>query len=510
MLRLVLLLMCLLLVACGGLSKEERARANATSAQLKDVTQSVEQARDQFQTLAAKPDNAAFKPYIVAEKLSSRFEQATQELSEAQAALEKTKRMLSSNNPSDSTALRELLNGVEANYKQAQTLASEPEKRLNFLKTTSTRLPALNKEAAQMAQDAAGIKSRLTQAVAAKQKQYPSQTQLQPRLLSVLGSEQMIAKNLTNIKTQLASAKPNLALVGDAHAESQASLAQLKKDDAALRASFRQLDTSQSKTLVDMKFDLYCQVGRSSWSETSEYDTENAYTYQPVPVNEADFEVLDAYNPEANLADYMNSSLNVQADPELWKRLNINPDEAWSAYDDSAVYFVQDMPVRFFHKYRTVENGKASTTDWVEVNEAEFTAQQDNLGMDIQAKPYGMFQEQSVTSVTPPGMSYVGNSAYGNWSGSGAGRTWIWLPIYRSYPVYAYGDYLDWDSHYRGKKAYYGKKDKQGAYGYGSGSSYSSRFYGGSNYVRQGSYGGSSVRGAGPGRRGGGPGGGGK
>jgi hypothetical protein len=127
-----------------------------------------------------------------------------------------------------------------------------------------------------------------------------------------------------------------------------------------------------------------------------------------------------------------------------------------------------------------------------------------------------MFDEEVLREAAPPGMAFVGNPRYGQWESDGhGGRRWSWFESYlfsrlmfgRNH-YYHYGDWNRWNTGYRGRRAYYGRRDDRNLYGtYGSHTRGSSR-YASSTFGRSGGFKRERVsyRGSGPAGRGGGPG----
>lgn len=133
------------------------------------------------------------------------------------------------------------------------------------------------------------------------------------------------------------------------------------------------------------------------------------------------------------------------------------------------------------HKYRIVEIidsvPEETHTDWMEVPEDYFWANENNLGMELAAMQDG---DLSKTAAPPGYHNYVGNSRYGRWNTNGRGETfWSFYGKYAllssllnmgSRPVYR-NDYSDWSGNYRGRRPYYGPM-QGGSYKYGTNSAY--------------------------------------
>jgi hypothetical protein len=138
----------------------------------------------------------------------------------------------------------------------------------------------------------------------------------------------------------------------------------------------------------------------------------------------------------------------------------------------------------YFHQYRIIKEDQSGElneeiTDWYRVGEDFFKANLDNMGMEIAAKG----EDGKITkSVSPPGYgAYVGNDKYGQWVQRDGGSFWEFYgkfalmnsmfnmmsyPVRRSY----WDDYRG--SYYGTGRSYYGPRENDGRYRYGTNSRY--------------------------------------
>ena len=138
----------------------------------------------------------------------------------------------------------------------------------------------------------------------------------------------------------------------------------------------------------------------------------------------------------------------------------------------------------YYHQYRIIKEDERAEvaeeiTDWYPVGEDFFVANMDNMGMEIAAKN----AEGKITKgVSPPGYgAYVGNEKYGQWVQRDGGSFWEFYGKFAlmnsifnmmAYPVRR----SNWDD-YRGGysgtgRSYYGPRDSDGRYAYGTDSRY--------------------------------------
>lgn len=234
-----------------------------------------------------------------------------------------------------------------------------------------------------------------------------------------------------------------------------------------LEARCGQLDRTYTRTLVDMKAEYKVVFGRASWDSSSDYG-EQTHLYSPVIVSPREF------------VNYVKNPNNVQP-------VGIDPFENRPGSHDGSEFWIEDTDEAFFHQYIVHENGVLTRTDWVPVDDDDFYANVENLGMDILNKPYGMYDDEAEEEAAPAGYAYVGNPRYGTWNNG----VWTWLPAYLLWSNlyggrrYMYNDWDDWRRNYRGARPYYGRRtgdeNEYGTYG-----SAGRGYFGGTTWARSG------------------------
>lgn len=284
-----------------------------------------------------------------------------------------------------------------------------------------------------------------------------------------------------------------------------------------LIAKLAELDRSYSRTLIDMKIEYGLLIRRESWDDGQDYPTTHLLDFRVRNVNQEAFERLA--NTGGALAGFSQTifgarfSMRSGTREADWNALGIDPVQQWPRGDTKAEYWVQSEESRYFHKYLVQENGATAESEWTEVTKNLFLANVDNLGMDVEAKPYGSFASEALTHAAPPGMAYVGNPRYGRWTSDGAGGSvWSWVGPYLFYstlfgrPVrYGRSEWDRWSGDYRGSRPYYGGSAAAPRWGTKSQSTRTSPKMQGSTFARTGGFRRppSTVRGAGPSSRGG-------
>lgn len=149
-------------------------------------------------------------------------------------------------------------------------------------------------------------------------------------------------------------------------------------------------------------------------------------------------------------------------------------DESTSSYKHQYQLLVEPLPPAD----TTIDESK---TEWLVVSETFFNKHVDDMGMEIAFKKDGVLEKKTA----PPGYSnYVGNEKYGHWQTDNSGNSfWAFYGRYAfmssmfnmmTYPMYRshYNDY--YGNYYRQGRPYYGPRNRNGSYTYGTNSSYTS------------------------------------
>jgi hypothetical protein len=142
-----------------------------------------------------------------------------------------------------------------------------------------------------------------------------------------------------------------------------------------------------------------------------------------------------------------------------------------------------------------------STENWVEIPESTYASLQNDVGMDIEHKPAGAYDNEIERVPQPPGFAYMAppgqSNQYGHWEQREGNSVWTWLPQYLIlrellwnhqpyYPVPAY-DYQGYYSARRSGTTYYGRDEQvQSAPKYGTHGTFTTGRYSDSRYQQQG------------------------
>ena len=204
-----------------------------------------------------------------------------------------------------------------------------------------------------------------------------------------------------------------------------------------------------------------------------------------------------------------------------------------SGYHNYYEFWVDGTETSTYHKYKIMEDGKITTTQWQTVDNKFFWDNYDNLGMALATKPLGVFESETNKIAEPAGLALVaapvmvngkptGSNQYGSWQTNSSGNSFFhYYGMYRMAGdligggLYGYNDYDHYSRRNR-SKSYYGSNRQ---FGTGGSRTMKQSSLKNSNFVKRNpsvysnagkSRGSKSIRGAGSSNRGKGPGGSGK
>ena len=520
-----------LLTACGGLPDVSVSLAEAIHKRVEQTRQEVdaqEKAYGQFQKSAQYGPLAR---YAEKESWAQRFTAARKILDSAETLYQKTVTpILERDDEKELQALNENLKKISVLTASARKMSLEWKERSDFITKSRESAPALIRGANADLQKQRNQNQAVGKIAAQTAQEFPARKEdigklLQP-LTALVNESETAHEAIRGESGKVGSDDADYALIGDNRQILSENATRFEKSGAQVTAKLGELSRSYSKTLIDMQAEYAVIIRRYSWDDSLNYPRVHHYDYRPRQVD------LETYNHLTNntavglgqwKAGWFGSGLKLyrHVDPRRWDTLRIDPRESWPSRNDNAgEYWVEDDKVNYYHKYLVVENEETSETGLVAVSAALFLANVDNLGMDVEAKPYGSFEDEKLTHAAPPGMAYVGNPRYGHWASDGRGGSiWTWVGPYLLYrslfgTPYHYGraSWSTWSGGYRGSRPYYGGTAAAPLYGTRGKTTQTSPRYQNSSFGRTGGFQrvSASVRGAGPGGRGGGFGGSGK
>jgi len=236
------------------------------------------------------------------------------------------------------------------------------------------------------------------------------------------------------------------------------------------------LNNSYSVILMDMREDYFVTVARSSWDEYSDWDTEKTYTYKPKRIT------AEIYNKIASSEGAIASgNLRNIRKTSVWNLLpNINVKENIGRGQTHAEFWINDLTIKYYHKYIILNKNSKKETAWKEVSAEKYEKHYGDLGMEIYSKPYGSFEDEAITTATPIGLNYVGNQRYGEWRTDSSGHSfWHYYGQYAMLShlmgLSGYGnnryyrsDYNNYRNYSSSHRPYYGVNNRYGTYSKGT------------------------------------------
>lgn len=419
-----------------------------------------------------------------------------------------------------------------------QGIVKEINNRIAYLRKARAELPETLHQRTRKLPEARQTADRLEDYIASVKADFPDRAgdidQVASEQLPPGGLDELLAMSETALaaaRTELGKAEAGELVEYvqvDARLEEAArALYKLRETDTALRETLGQLSNSFARRLADMRLDYYLTIGRSSWDNDSDYDTETTHIYPPIRVSPETYDYFVKLDPNQSLASlrYDSNGRRFIADPlvgiKYWNELDLNANQGVPMPDDDGIFWLEDAPVEPYHQYRVINNGLVTKTGWEPVNETTYEELYDYLGMDVVAKPYGYFESERITVATPPGLAFVGMPYYGRWRSGPAGADyWEWNDEYDElFDIdidvgkkhrYTRTSWENWRRVYRRKMPYFGSsEDDTRIFGTLGAHVRRSPRFSGTHFAQSGGLAASvaSVRGAGASRRGRGPGG---
>ncbi len=511
------------LSGCAGLPESLVREAALTGEKIQEEYRRIESSERQYADFPQSDEYGQLGMYAERENWASYFPAARAKVDSAKGVFEiEVVPAIEKDDPTAASAVQGSLGKIAQLLTSGRESAQIWLERRDFLidvaTTVATRMRECEAALQVMQEQEPALASTSRQAMEAHATRADDINELVAPLTELLAtSETAFARATAEFGKRSAAADLDLAVFGDSCELVTRNSREFVTRVPDLSARLAELDVSYSRTLIDMKTEYGLLIRRESWDDAVDYPTAHLLDFRVTSIRPETYEHLARI--EGSLAVFSSTlfgsrlRLNRGVQEEHWNALGIDPIRQWSRTDNKAEYWVQADESRYFHKYLIQEDGVTSESEWVEVTEDLFFANIDNLGMDVESKPYGFFAAERLTHAAPPGMAYVGNPHYGRWASDGAGGSvWTWLPTYLFFstmfgsPVrYGRSEWDTWSGSYRGTRPYYGGSSEAPRWGTNSQTTQSAPRMRGSTFARTGGFRRptSSVRGAGPRTRGG-------
>ena len=494
------------LVGCQGLPSDLVNQANGIPGRIENESARIATSERQYAEFAGSDGFEAVRRYAERERWPQRFDQAKASLKAAGAVHQKeVQPFLERNKPAEAQELRRVLAKIDPLLAAARDSAGHWSARRDFLLEVASEpgrwMQDCDTALADLRRVQPDLEARAHEARQDHDARAADIDQLLEPLRDLLGSATSAAAAASpEFEAIQAGGEGDLALLGDSCRQAVTDRDSFVAGANDLGAKLAELDRSYSRTLVDMRVDYGLLLRRQTWDERFDYPTLHNLDYRVGPVGADVFEgVVGISQSLAMLSQgWMGPRVGLASglDRQHWDALGIDPFARWPGRDTNGELWVEGTDVKYFHKYLIQENGETSESDWAPVSEELFMANVENLGMDVESKPYGSFESEKLAEAAPPGMAYVGNPHYGRWASDGAGGTfWSWAGPYMFYSTlfgsplrYGRSDWDTWSRDYRGSRPYYGGSSSAPRWGTRSQSVRTSPKMRGSTFARGGGF----------------------
>lgn len=485
-----IIILVFLLQGCG-LDDQSKQRAERLNNSINTSLSSINDIEKQLDSDLQKTEFTFLKSYADKENWKKYFSTAKKQLTDIRNLYDsKIKTMLDKNDSDDQHSFNAWMANIETSLREVTKTAQKPNERKDFLVKAKKEAPSLYKDSTSKVSQLQKLIAK-AQVYSEKAKvDYPAKSQdIQGRFASLrkfLDDSKNMHQIATGEYSKISSSKVNYAVLADSIEFISDALISAKTREVKLKNKLNELYRSYSKVLSDMNIEYYIVIGRETWDSASDWESEDNYTY----TSKVDEKVYEYFASKGNIAQYGigwgNDFELLGVSQAMWNALKYDYKHSWpSTWNDEAEYWVNNDYSKTYHKYTIIENGKTKETDWVKVSEDEYWKQQENLGMTIVSKPYGMYEEETIKSAAPIGSEYIakptmtngvptGNNQYGQWKqGSNGTSFWEFYGQYMfiSNMLDGFGgsrySYDDWDDYNRRdrKKSYYGRSNQYGTYG---------------------------------------------
>ncbi len=506
------LFILVLITGCSGLPDDAKKLAEEVPASIEKTSEKIQKKKSQFAVLQTSGDWTFFGKYAEKEKWQNYFADAQRYIVQAKEMYEKNVvPMVKKNSAKDATALFTHIGNVKKLLRKAEKAANNPFERKNFLAQARKDIPQLvvkAKENVAIIDELFSVAQQKTEKAKADAKKY-GWAKSDKDFNETLGSLKIEADKAHELfgtveaETKKGDAA-DVAQIADASREIENFVKSLQKKQPAFLKKTEELYNSYSKILEDMRVENYVKIVRFSWDDSSDWDT----TKETVLISkQVTADVAEYFETKESIMFFVKGVFGNRVrfqsgvDQAHWDALGIDLEQNWpDRSHDVAEYVVEDVFSKTFHKYVIVRNDFKKTTDWIAVDEDFYWDNEQNLGMTIVSKPYGMYESETTKKATPVGMDYIakpqvaadgtvtGSNRYGEWKRDPSTGSYFWSAFAGNMAAemlfggnhYYYNDWDTWNRGYRGRRSYYGDDERYGTYGYNtyrSGSRYNRGYY---------------------------------
>lgn len=512
----VIALTSILVAGCGGgLPDRYHKQAEQIDEDIKSTGTMLQDKETNYKELKNSGEVSNFNSYAKRANWPNRLDKAKQLQKKARKEYNsELKPLLKKDKESQKKTVLATLKSIRENLVKSRKTTKNLFNQIDRVRTISENTDSIRAEAQTLYDSSTTLYEKAQKKAEAMKQDYPDRSNgIDTRLSDVVDQYAEAEYAYDTIVAEYNADQTDYLIFGRALEDLRDYRRQLSRSVPETVTALGELDRDYTKILADMKIDRYAIVKRWAWNSTDYGSRE--YTYPAKKISDKSWEYLKDNGYSQALLKVStgfggnDASLNVPK--KVWDDLGLDRRRSRDRDDDEAEWWLQDIKWKYYQKYTIVENGDTRTTGWKEVSEKEYYDHEDHLGMALATKAKGQFENEAITTPTPPGMNKVGNEKYGEWERTEDGeRRWSWGETYLAYHMlsgpnthYYHRDYRTWRDKYRGRRPYYGGKGNRrwGTYGKTTATRYSK-----SNAARKkGLRSRSAVRSAGRSMRSGGP-----
>jgi len=507
----------------GMMSKEIRQDIERVPGQIRQMER-VKLGGENKLAEAMKAESAFLESYAKKEQWHKDLLKAQEAIDQSKALWQQKLEPIYENNDADDEPNALLyLRQIKEHEKTVTALAQKPARRAGSLIEARDNAPAHYHKGQQSIDEVITLYHELETALRDSATRFPGKAKDLEEKRSVLHGKLVESKefyiNLEDEYLAISKGTANYALLADSSASLTQSLTDYRDRHKDTLAKIDELDHSLIRVLSDQRIDHHVVIGRASWCEYDGCgDGKTLYT-KPIKISDKVYELLE--KDGAFVASGNTRRVTASRNKAAWDKIQFDRYFEWPRMHNYAEFWLEDITSKGYHKYVEVVDGKlVEPKDWIEVPEEVFWEHEENLGLAILSKPYGLYESEALAKAQPPGMAMIatpsvsgekatGANQYGEWRHDGSQSYWHYLGAYAILNSLMSGNdrysLSDWKAYNKRdeRQHYYGGHGYYGTYG---SRTYNNHRYKDSSWSKKYSSS-SSIRGAGPSIRGKGPGG---
>ena len=485
----------LTLAACDSLPRADRQAAKQVEQKIDALSSSLEQQRAAYATAQQASDWNFYNVYAKREGWSGKFDAAELSINDVSTRYATTvKPLLKENKSATSAVLQQELSGIRTRVDVVQDEITFVEKRMGLLRAGNQNADKWAKESRANFAAITATAEKLVPVMQATQQDFPERSDdIATRYVPIKKLQTDAQRALEQLEIEYANRaakkETDYAAFADAYTLVGANLAAAKAFDIDYRKQLQSLSQEYTTVLRDMRVEYWLKPQQETWCDYIDCVT-NTNEFDWVAVSKADYETYATAESLPN---------------DFVKSLGLNPEYDLGGSRGGFTWYAEDAEPRYFHKLATIEGTKVTEGDWEAVDEEEFAPLANAFGMAIETKKLGMFADEAVSEVTPPGIEMVGDERYGRWETNAQGQDrWSFLETYAMYHLLfgssnrhyysraEYDSYNQWRRNRRdesgggGYVGWYGASRSSPSYGSDGSLTQTSASYKGSSYGQAG------------------------